>query len=386
MKKLVFMLSAVAVMGWALSSCTDKGVSKLPVFDIGAATAHPLFFDVDQLIESIEYFPLGIAQREMPIGRVSEFRVHDNIIILTDPSVDAIHVFNLQEGTLIHKINRRGRGPEEYTGVYNSILFDDRVYVESILDDFLVYDLNGKYLKTISLNHLAGLQGNTRVTLNNAIPERFPMHNYGFAVYHFNTNGLVDKLITIYDENGNVVKEYPNKRVVQDRRFVSVGSFSEFYAYKDNILFREQSNDTTYRITDRGLLPYMILQLNNNQRISYEDLDWRDDENKVFYYTFKETSQYTIATTQKSGGVYFCHKDSQKAFFYPYSKMNRFAEAIFHNAHYNKQYSESFYTLLQPEDYLDALADGSLPVALQSLKLQEEDNPVILKITFKDKK
>ena len=281
----------------------------------------------------------------------------------------------------LDKISKFGRGPDEYKSVYGAILFDDRVYIEGFLDYFRAYDLKGNYINTIMLNpdNIGFATNNVAVTLNNSIPERFPLEDHKFAAYHFNGTGQIDKLITIYDHEGNTVEEFPNKNLLY-RKGSWIGGFSKFYQYRENILFREQSNDTTFCVTENGLIPYMVLQLNPDQKISYEKLDTREP-GKIFYTGFHETDTYLLAKTI-GGNIYLCDKETAKVTYYPNDRMSNFAKAIFSNP-FNKQYSDKFITFLYPYDYLDAVEDGSLPKELNSLNIQENDNPIFLEITFK---
>ena len=366
--RLVLILFAIAVI-----SCSEK-VEQIPIFNIGEAINNPAIFKAEEAIKEIKSFPLSLPPDGVPIGRVAKFYIKGDTLLITDTSKEEIHIYSFSGGKSLYKISREGRGPEEYHGVYRTIFFNDRLYIDGPSNYFRVYDLKGNYLNTVTINT------GSKAPLHNSIPERFPLKNHKFAAYHFNDDGQVDKLITIYDADGNVSKVYPNKYLFHRKNRSHVGGFGNFYQYKDDVLFCEQSNDTTFRITDNELVPHRILQLDPHQRISYEELDWGGNDDKIFYYTMFEMDKYLIAT--HGDGLFFCDKESGRVLSYPYDRMDSFANAIFKNA-VNEQYSEKFRTFLYPHNYLDAVADGSLPAELKSLNLKENDNPVFLEIVFK---
>jgi len=362
-----------ALILFAIVSCSDK-VEQIPVFNIGEAINNPAIFKAEGAIQEIKPFPLNLPSDGVPVGRVARFYIKGDTLLITDTGKEEIHVYSFSDGNSLYKISREGRGPEEYYNVYRTIFFNDRLYIDGPSNYFRVYDLKGNYLNTITINT------GSKAPLHNSIPERFPLKDHKFAAYHFNDDGQVDKLITIYDADGNVDKIYPNKYIFHRKNKSHVGGFGNFYQYKDDVFFSEQSNDTIFKITDNGLVPHRILQLDPHQRISYEELDWDGNDDKIFYYTMFEMDKYLIAT--HGDGLFFCNKESGRVVSYPYDRMDSFAAAIFQNAE-NEQYSENFRTFLYPHNYLDAVEDGSLPAELKLLNLKENDNPVFLEIVFK---
>ena len=366
--KLVLILCVAAI-----TSC-NVSVEEIPVFNIGKAIDNPSLFNTEEVIEEIKSFPLNLPSDEVPVGRIGRFHIKGDTLLIIDQSKEEIHIYSLSGRNFMNKISRRGRGPEEYYDVYRTIFLNDRLYIDGPSNYLRTYDFKGNYLNEVTINT------GSSAPLHNSIPERFPLRDNKFAAYHFNEDGQVDKLITIYDADGNVSKVYPNKYLFHRKGRSHVGGFGDFHQYKDDVLFLEQSNDTTFRITENGLVPYMILQLEPHQRISYEELDWRGNDNKIFYYRMFEMNKYLLAT--HGNGVFFCDKETGRVTYYPYDKMDSFAKAIFQNA-LNEQYSEKFRTFLYPHNYLDAVEDKSLPKELSSLNLKESDNPVFLEIIFK---
>ena len=97
-------------------------------------------------------------------------------------------------------INRKGQGPEEYITLANIYFNDNEIYVCD-LTKMLVYDFNGKYLKTI-------------------IP---PKDEIG--QFYIDPSGLIvqsryylgDSQLIVYDEDGKLIKEYfPTPEVLRN--------------------------------------------------------------------------------------------------------------------------------------------------------------------------
>jgi len=94
-------------------------------------------------IASVEYIALDTTEL---FGYVEKILVRDERIYVKDPYVGKLLVFNI-DGTFRNTIGMVGRGPEEFLGITDFSVTDDRVLVyDGQSDRLLTYDLRGKFL------------------------------------------------------------------------------------------------------------------------------------------------------------------------------------------------------------------------------------------------
>ncbi len=358
------------------TSCGKTDGKTIPVFDLGQATVNSRNFDIMEIAGKIEILPMKVTTDKSLLGNITRFHLYGDTVVFVSNMPLQLSAFNLSSGEFLYTVGRQGRGPNEWQSAYRAVFMDDEIWVDGATA-FKVYDTRGNYLHDLDLKLDAAANSQS-----NAIPERKPLGGDKLAAYHFNVDGREERLITIFDKQGNAQKTYPNNRLF-DRRRIEAGDFSFFYEYGEDLFWSEQPRDTVYRITLTEMTPHLVLRRSPVQRISYEGSDW-GEPSKLFLYNVHEYDEYLFVggMSGENDWYYICNKSTGEVVGTTPEKMDAFTTAALTNAVSDSRSTE-LYTFLFPHEWMDARDDGSLPAELAGLDIDEKDNPIVLKITLK---
>lgn len=369
MKHLLYLITLLSI----LSSCTKQEKKDHLVFNVSGALNTPETNKSTNIIDDIICYRLS---DEHLVGNVVRTHLYGDTICMVESS-NVISAFNIKTGKFLWKIDSKGRGPYEYSSTYRTLFMPNSIYIDGWANDFKIYDLNGKYVKTLFIDSLSSGSDNLRTYM----PERLSYKDNMFVGYHFNRTGLEQEMIIIMDENGNKMTSINRNDILKKRQTMDKGGFGVLYDYDQNLYFWEQPNDTIFKITDNGLDTHIILSRDEVNRISHKI---QSDSKKYFLYNFKETQNYLIINTfaTKEEGILLCDKRNTNVKFYLNNTLNKFESAIFQNAISN-QYSEELITFLYGYEYIEAKEKGEIPVKLSNEDITESSNPLIMKVKLK---
>jgi hypothetical protein len=105
-----------------------------------------------QDIADIEYVPLETTDDLLLSGDARLSCISDKYIIVYEPMLGDIYVFN-RNGKIHSRFNRRGGSGQEYSWIKPGVIFDEKaeeIYVCS--QSIQVYSLNGEYKRTLKIN------------------------------------------------------------------------------------------------------------------------------------------------------------------------------------------------------------------------------------------
>lgn len=350
-----------------LSSCYKQNQKKQLVFNVSTAFYTPETDKSTNIIGKINYYKLSDKHI---VGEIIRTHLYGDTICLVEN--DIISAFNIITGEFLWKINSQGKGPQEYSSAYRALFMPHSIYVDGWNNDFKIYNLSGKYVKTLFIDSLISMQG-----LMQYIPERLSYKDNMFVGYHFNRTGLESEMIIIIDENGNNVNTVKRNDILQHRQTTDIGGFGALYKYNQDLYVWEQSNDTIFRVANGKLDTHIILSRDEINRVSY---DRKSNSKSFFLHNFKETSDYLIinAFAGKEEGVLLCDKRSAGVKFYLNNTLSKFENAIFQNA-LSDQYCEELVTFIYGYQYIEAKEGGGMPVELSNEDITENSNPIIIK-------
>ena len=153
MNKLFF----VALFMIAFSSC-EKRISEIPVLDV--TKSYPSKNVILQDIADVTYIPLETKEGFL-ISESLPIQYMDEEILVTN-NREEIMFFNSKTGKAINSFNRSGRGPGEYIGGIHSIAVDkekNELFVTLNTSSYnkkpiYVYDLQGNHLRTLEFQNI----------------------------------------------------------------------------------------------------------------------------------------------------------------------------------------------------------------------------------------
>lgn len=149
MIKNIILLIFIFLLGSQVTSSQSKKGS-LPVFDL--SKNYPQKKLVLQNIADIEYVPLETTDDVLLSGRAVLSYISDKYILLYEPTLGDIFVFD-RMGRLYSHFNHLGQSGSEYQWIKTGVILDEKkeeIYVCS--QAIQVYSLHGTYKRTLKIN------------------------------------------------------------------------------------------------------------------------------------------------------------------------------------------------------------------------------------------
>ncbi len=259
MKKIFFCVGIIFV----LFSCTsDNGgevASKVSVIKLPLEKSN-MNLKMSDVVDSICYVSLE-TDTVCLVGQIDKLIPMDTAFIVVDKDIArSIYVFN-REGRFIRKIGKSGPGPEEYLGIEDVCLDQEKGQIV-ILDlkskHFLIYSLEGEFVKSIRFDFYAydiEYVGEDKIAV---------FLNYGNNA-SFEKAGNIPTL-GIYDLKKEKVVElcaYANEKI----RSGSMLNLSENFSSDGmETLFVLPINDTIFNVNSDGISPKYLLDFGSEQR------------------------------------------------------------------------------------------------------------------------
>lgn len=332
-----------------------------------------------QSIAEIEYIPMEIRD-DMLMRRRDTKYLDENEIIATNRQ--DVMFFN-RDGSALYSFNRTGGSGEEYSEI-SGLAYDKKNDEIFILDDFIlkrirVYTKKGEFKRSFSASSPKGRHVSSILSVDDN---------------HLACFSSEEPVTLISKKDGRIVKilqtsfgEGLGTRISKEGK--STSTLIPYYgrALDGSYILTDLSSDSTYLLTSNNQLKLFSIR-----RPAIHDM-----EVPVFLLPCLETSNYYFVSTVKK------EYDFEKNIGYPfeflmYDKMDNkiYTQKLYNSDYTNKEYItiDEYFTILSPRQYLigirsdlliDAYKDNKLKGKLKEIasKLKDEDNPVLMLITFK---
>jgi hypothetical protein len=191
---------------------------------------------------------------------INDFHIYDVQICKNDifiASINCIYRYDT-EGKFICNIGTSGMGPKEYISINPPIEIDrlnNIVYVSDAgKQTIIMYDFNGKYIRSISLDRTACIKLITPdiIALRETIGDRF-LKNCS--------------LITFMDTKGNITDSYKSNIYPLNYNPKHLGPDASFlWGYNDNYYYLEYGSDTVFQIMGNIIKPIRYLTGSHKMR------------------------------------------------------------------------------------------------------------------------
>ena len=342
-----------------------------------------------QEIAEVEYIPLETNNDFLCHGNGVVAYIDDNIIIFNNKPVRNILIFD-RKGNALRRINRQGQGGEEYVAP-TDVAFDkesNELYVNDVdKKKIFVYDIIGNYKR--SFEHING--------------KRYT------KIYNFNKEALLcyDRSAVEFDEQKypfTIISKHTGERIKEvDIPFEK--RISERYIFRDGnntriigmypipepaielmgnaFVLNEISSDTIYQISKDYSMTPLIAQTPSVQQMG---------ENPHYLCFIMGANNYQFMFTQKKE----FNPETNTGFPTQALVYDRKKDEIFEQNFYNRDRSGESFDIIsgnnnqsiydfQPVRLKKYLENGELSGQLKEIaeKINEDDNPVLMIITFK---
>ena len=336
----------------------------------------------------VEYIPLETTDEFLTQGLV--MTVGKEIILIENRVNDGdIFIFD-RNGKALRKINRKGQGGEEYIYI-NQIVLDENnneLFVNTE-KKILVYNLYGKFKRSIKYPDKANYANICNYDKDHLICYDSSVNNRdgeerGSQAFH----------VIISKQDGSITREIflPFKTIKTHKIYKDeyvIVSTSEGYSispYQNNWILVELSSDTIYKYAPNGQLTPLIVRTPSIQSMDTE----------VFLFPKNFTDRYCFMETMKKKVDFETMKGFPRTdLMYDWQE-----KAIFEYTVYNDDYSNktqvpmrtpindeiASWQILEAHRLVEAYTEGQLKdgkLKEIAAKLEEEDNPVIMLVKYK---
>jgi len=203
------------------------------------------------LILGFDYIVLE-TNEDIQIDANPKIFVHNQLLFVT--TIRNCYLFDRSTGKFIREIGRNGKGPTEYRSTQGLINPDtEKIYLTGWNSDLLEYDYNGQFIKSIKI---PGYLDNFQTP---SIPTQFTHLNENIVCYFSNIIGPEEKLILVFNTDGEIIRTYPNSNIFPESVFQLTTKESCFYHFGNRLYFKENYNDTVFEVAEFGLTPKIVL-------------------------------------------------------------------------------------------------------------------------------
>lgn len=331
----------------------------------------------------VEYIPLETSDEFITKGYVKA--IGKDFLLVTNQGRDGdIFVFD-RAGKGLRKINRFGQGAEEYSGMTEIVLDEDKN--EMFVEDFsarkiLVYDLSGNFKRSFKFADTA---------YYNDLFNYDSDHLICYKSYSTPKENEQACHVIISKQDGSITREIriPSEAfatpVLTKGELTVMAEFHLIFPNHDNWALVNTSSDTVYNYLQNGNITPFIAR---NPSI-------HTMETQIFLFPTAITDRYTFMRTMKKELDFKTFKgfpsndlvyDKQEKAVFQYTINNEdFSkrEVIFFPISNNPQIA--VHQSLEASDLIEANEKGLLSGKLKEIaaKLDEEANPVIMLVKYK---
>lgn len=227
---------------------TKFAESDLSAFIVDFGKSTPKEIGLKEIAKSVRYIKLELKP-ECTIGSITELSATKDYFFLVNKEDHEIYQFT-RTGEFVRKIGKAGRGPGEYPALID-LTFDESKGRIFVLTDFLrkilIYDYNGTYLNSIN------------------IPDRFAqsIDYIDSGIIAIQSGSTINTLVSteIINEQGKSLVQFRSRIYKNISPNPDGKLYNLVYRYKNDFYVKEFKNDTVYKMTANGLLPYFVVNL-----------------------------------------------------------------------------------------------------------------------------
>ncbi|MBW6535465.1 MAG: 6-bladed beta-propeller [Mariniphaga sp.] len=241
--------------------CKESDTNHLITIDV--TKSYPVKELILQDFMDVEYIPLETNDEFVTQGVV--MAIGNKYILVKNRSNDGdIFVFDRNTGKALRKINRMGKGPEEYTHITDIVLEEKKneLFINSMTSKkILVYDLFGNFKR--SFKHTEGARyievcnyDNENLICYNELVYYKDGENRESESYHF----IISKLDGSITRNISIPFDVIKAPLVKDGDKTVSTSVRSIIPYQNTWLLVETSSDTVYNYfpEENKLVPFLV--------------------------------------------------------------------------------------------------------------------------------
>lgn len=291
MRTKIARISCFIIIIFLVSGCLKKSSSGImPIIDIASNVKKMQKLEISQFSNSILYIPLeGRIENPLVWSTVMISDFSEKYIIDSDGRNCILYS---NAGKFIRQIGKMGRGPGEYSNIVNVFLMDEKIYIQDYYN-LLEYQIDGTFIKKYNnlfiINNEYPLQ--TTIMINDSI----------FLGIIDNITGEDKYKACILNKNGNIELFYNNHVFFNLDGISKTKSpiVSNHHWFKNKIYFNESLNDTLFLVDEKfKLSPIIEIKLGEYKEPTKErGKPWNLEALDSFielYYIFQTEEKFFI--------------------------------------------------------------------------------------------
>ena len=153
MRKKLFKLLPVCICCALLCSCNSSNNNVMIINLADAVNNNVEVINLSKIAKSIKYIPLETREDAL-IGDIPRLAYDGKYILVADVTPATINVFD-KDGKFVRRINRMGRGPEEYMSINNISFLNGNIAIATG-SDIIEYDIMGNFVRRITAPEIDG--------------------------------------------------------------------------------------------------------------------------------------------------------------------------------------------------------------------------------------
>ena len=205
---------------------------------------HKLETDISFMVDTsyFEIIPLE-TNKECLIAEIKNIYFSNDKIIIYDEMAKGAYIFN-RDGSYHAKVRAVGQGPGEYPAFVNDIAVSENYIIVLTPPGIMLYDFNGKFVKTVSLHNLWGRSIITFDEIN-----FFLVNDWSMT---FNADKKIFYHLFKIDSKQNRVYYYLpfSKKDIDSGKGWSLATYRN--VYNNNALIYYSTIDTIFNLTSSG--------------------------------------------------------------------------------------------------------------------------------------
>ena len=263
MKNQITTLAIILFIIAGFVGCRKSDTNHLITVDV--TKSYPKKELILQDFMDVEYIPLETNNEFVTQGVV--MAIGNKYIIVKNGANDGdIFVFDRKTGKALRKINKMGKGPEEYSHLTDIVLDEqnNELFVNCLISKkILVYDLFGNFKR--SFNHA---EDTRYVYVFNYDTDNLICYNELTLYKDGENRGSEPCHVIISKQDGSITRNITipfdvfRTPFIQESHFTASFSVSPIIPYHDNWLLVETSSDTVYNYVpkENKLSPFLVVK------------------------------------------------------------------------------------------------------------------------------
>lgn len=393
---LIFSLASI------LASCTrEKNNMKeiKEIIEINPNEAKDKIY-LSELVDSLMYIKLQ-TDPNCIIGRITKIYIKEKFIYIVDATQQVVFVFDKQ-GKFVSKLDKLGKGPDEYLHINHVFVENDEKFVEII-------GSRGKDIKLLKYSNIKFelLDDNERMPKVSSNSCRREGDTYYYAtqqidniVFNKSTNASI-----LVSKNGEIVKELFRKKIVTNNSYFSFNSECFTLNDKNELFVSNMYDNTFYQLSNMNAYPIITIDFGNhgidnsiglkstNEQLEYLKtcrnkaffpvLDINNSNILVFTYLFKDdlidSGPYHFIKLKKTNKVFHTKRIINDLTSFP----SEVVICTYNNLGYEAWYKDYLVEIVLPGYELKD-DSGNIGKFVEGVGLiKSTDNPIIILMRLK---